>query len=134
MALAISRLITSSSYRGPQPRQAVLEQVVAGPLSHGGHGDVFTHGPRHDQERDVLPSLSQAIEGGQGVELGQLVVREDQVGGRVEAGEKVRLGFDPLPLRFQAGPAQLVEHQLGIGLAVFDDQNADALPHDGLSR
>src|SRR5262249_7482477 len=57
------------------------------------------------------------------------VVGADDVRRRVEVGEEPGLVIDALPLRLEARLMQLMQHQLGVGLAVLEDQHPQGTGH-----
>jgi hypothetical protein len=69
------------------------------------------------------------LEGTECVELRHGVVGQDDVERRVQAGEEVRLGVHPLPLRVEAGLEELGHQQPGVGREVFENQGLERCGH-----
>ena len=116
-------------HRRPQPRQPVLEQVIGGTLPEAFDRRLIAEGTRDHDEGDVQPALLQAVQGLQGVELGEMIIGEDDAEGRFEVGEVVGLGFHSTPVGLEAGAAEFVHDQQCVGEPVFEDEDAKRLSH-----
>ena len=122
-------LLQGLRHRLSQPGQPVLEQVVGGALPEALDGGLVAEGAGDHDDRHVQAPLPHQVEGEEGVEPGQVVVGEDEVGGRVEAGEEVGLGLHPLAGRLVTGASELVEDQASVVLAVFEQEHAERSGH-----
>ena len=75
-------------HRLPEPGQPVLEQVVGGAPLEALHRRLVPQGAGDDDDGDVQVPLLHQPQGLQGVELGEVVIGQDQVGGGVEEDEE----------------------------------------------
>jgi hypothetical protein len=117
-------LFEGVGYCGTKTSQAVLEQVIGRALPHCADGRIFADGAGDDDERDVPAALVQQVQRAYGVELGQRMIGEDEVQLWREAREVFRLGVHTLPRWIEAGTPEVMQHQLGVGLAVLKDQHS----------
>ncbi len=115
--------------RRAEPCQPVLEQVVRGPLPHGGPRPFLAHRPRHDDDRDVQSPLADQPQGVEAAPLRERVIRQDHVQRRVEKGNELGLGLGTSDRRLEPGPAQLEAQQPGVVGLVFQTQYSDRHRH-----
>jgi hypothetical protein len=113
-----------------EPPEPVLAQIIAGALMHGGGGEIFADAAGNDDEWDVLPAGAQQLQGAQRAEVRHRVIGKDQLRLVGELLDKVRLRVDPLPIRTEAGFAQIVRQQLGVTRPVFKHQHPQWCRHE----
>ena len=114
---------------GAQPREAVLQEIVGGAPLHAFNRRLLGDGAGDDDERDIQRALLQELQGAGGVEHGQMVVGQDDVDVRSQIGEKLALALHPLPVGVESRSPELVEHELGISLEIFQDQHLERGGH-----
>src|SRR3989442_354876 len=77
--------------------QVAFHQVIMRAGFHGRHGDVLADAAGNNNERQIEAAVLQDFQGGRRVELGQVVVGQDQVPRfGAQRGLEGRRGFDPL--------------------------------------
>src|SRR5665647_2851969 len=105
--------------------EVVLEDVVHGAGGHGRHGRLFSDGAGDRDGGHVRGRLGKHVQGLQAAETGQVVVDQGEL--PALAGKSLAqrgFGLHTVPLRFDAGLAQALEHELEVVGAVFDEQDA----------
>lgn len=93
--------------------------------------DVLADGARDDDERQVVPEAPHDPQGLRCAEGGQRIVGHHDV--PRPARERLRQrrgGLDALGRHREAAAVQLAQHELGVGLDVLDQQDAE-WPHPG---
>ena len=118
------RLLDGVLDRRSQPAEPVFQHIIHRTLTHGGHGQVVAHRARHDHKGDLQARFLHQLEATQGIELGLVIVGQDQVQLGVEVGLEAGFVIDPAPGRVEAGAAELPERELGVLGSVFQDQQA----------
>ena len=112
-----------------QAGQPVLDHEVGCPLLQEPDGQVLGDRAGDDDERHVQPPLPQPRQRPDRVELGQVVIGEDDVGRELQAPDVVLLRVHARPVRLEASLAQRVHRQLGVGGFVLKDQDAQGDGH-----
>ena len=121
--VALLLLLQGVGHRLPQARQAVLEQVIGRALLHDLHRHFLADAAGNHNEGDIQLALLEQVQGGQGVELRQGIIGDDQVQPGVQGPQVSRGGYPPAASRAVAGALELVHDQLGIRWTVFQDQH-----------
>jgi hypothetical protein len=99
---------------------------------HGGDRGVLADAAGDDDEGEVEAGFMEEAEGGGGAELGEVVVREDEVPGfGLERLDHLGLGFDPFMDGGIATFAQQVEEKLRIPFRIFDQEHSQRYFHSG---
>ena len=122
LSAAELRLLDGVLDRRPQPAEPVLKHVVHRALTHRRHRQVVADRARHDHEGDLQAGILHQLQGSQGVELGLVIVGQDQVQLGIEIGFEAGLVIDPPPGRVKTSPTELPEGQFGVLGAVLQDQ------------
>jgi hypothetical protein len=120
-AFGLERLLDGPA----ETSQPILEQVVGGPELDALGRALVPDRARDADQRDVEPARLQELERPRGLELGQVVVGDDQLRLGRERRPVLALAVDPLPGGLDARSAQLAEDQLGVLRPVLDEEQAE---------
>ncbi len=113
-------LLQGDLHSRSQPRQPILEHVVACPELHALRRGFVAELAGHHDERNGPARLPKHAERPYCVELRQRVIGKDDVGLRLQSpGERVG-GVAPLPLDIEAGALEFGDHELGVGGPVLN--------------
>ena len=118
------RLLEGVLHGGSESPHPVLEDIVNDPEADGGDREVLADRTRDDDERDLQAGLLHQLQGPQRIEVGLMVVGDDQVELGVEIGLEARLVVDPPPAGIEAGATELVQGQVGVLRPILQDQQA----------
>jgi hypothetical protein len=111
------------SSAGRQPRQAVLQQVVAGAAAHGGHRGVFADFARYQDERHDAVARAHDVQRLQAREARQVEVGHDGVPGPVQRRLEVDPRVDAHGVHGQPVAAQVGQRQFVVEFGVLQVQN-----------
>ena len=109
-------------HRLAKPSQPILDDVIGRAALHDLHRALLADGARNDDEGNVQLALLHDLQGAQRVELRHGEIGENDLRGRLQVVQVILLGLHPIGDRIVAGTAQRVQHQLGVGGIVFQNQ------------
>jgi hypothetical protein len=104
-----------------QAGHVAFHDIVVRATSHEFHGQGFSNAGRHDDKREVLSGFAENAQRRWAIEVGEAVVRENDV--PLPVGERITHGagvFDSLRIHGIRGFLQKPHHQSGIAFQVFD--------------
>ncbi len=119
----------SVAHRLTQPRRAVLEHIIIGPLAHDFDRRLLADAAGKDDEGNVQAALFHQLQRASATKVWQRPVGQDQVEGRFERGHIVRLIVHTPPGKLKTLFLQAQDHQLGVIEIVFDDQDTQWCGH-----
>ena len=112
-----------------QPGEPIFEEIVGGPLLQTLDSRLVSQGTGDHDHRYIQAPIGHQAQGSQRVELGHMVVKQDEVQLRVKLGNKVDLGLDPFAQWSEAGTAKLVEDQSSVVVTIFEQKNVERSRH-----
>ena len=127
--LAQALLLEGALDGAAEAGDAILKQVVGGPVAHGLDGDVLADRAENEDEGDVQAAFAEKIGRAQARETGHGVVGEDDVGKFLDGDEEIGLGLDAGPDGIEAGAAEFAEQHFGIVRDILDNQDSKGLGH-----
>ena len=115
-------LFEGMRHRLAQTCHPVFQQIIGGALLHALDGNLFADAAGDDNERDIETALLQQLQGAQRAKLWQAVIGQNQVEGRIKRRNVVGFRLDAPPVGGEAGSPQLMQYELGISGAIFQNQ------------
>jgi hypothetical protein len=116
--------------RRNQPRQVVLQQVVAGAVAHGLDRRVLADLAGNQDEGHVQTAGLEQVQCHQAGEAGQVEIGQHHVPFLLERGQEGRLGVDAQGLHLQAAAAQVRQGQFVVQRRILQVQDAQRMVED----
>ena len=113
------------AHRRSETRHPVLEDVVVCPGTERIDRGLLADGARHEDERKVCGPRANRRERLQATERGEAPVGENEIGRRAECGDQGLPRLHALHDGVKVRALQLQHHELGVGRAILNDDQAD---------
>ena len=112
-------------HRLAQPPEPVLEEIIRRAQPDRRDGLLVANAAGNNEQRNIHAPFLQQLQRREAAEPGQVVVAQDDFGGRIQLRAKGLRRLHPFPDRLEARLAQFVLDQPGVAQLIFDQQHAE---------